>query len=280
MSSILIAAPAKLNLHLEILGRRADGFHALETVFQTVALHDRVGVAVVPGSGIVLTCDDPSLPSDARNLAWKAAAAFLEGREDRRVEIRLEKMIPHGAGLGGGSSDAAAVLRALARLLPGWHDATSLATLAARLGSDVPFFLVGGTALGHGRGEELVALPDLPVQDVTILMPSASVATPAAFAALTETERGPRAASPAAWWQERLSGGDVAGLLHNRLTGPARRLCPEVGALLDYLAGCGVPYLMSGSGAACFALGQVMAPAGVRAWRTTFRRRGDLDDIG
>jgi 4-diphosphocytidyl-2-C-methyl-D-erythritol kinase len=279
MPEIALAAPAKINLYLEVLGRRADGFHELETVFQTLDLGDDVRVSLEAGQGISLSCDDASLPHDHRNLAWRAAQAFLGDHALRKVGILLRKRIPHGAGLGGGSSDAAAVLRALSRLLPEHRSRDDLFAIAAELGSDVPFFLLGGTALGHGRGERLRALPDLARMPVTVLMPLASVPTPAAFAALTDDERGPRQAHSDAWWQERLAGQTWTAVLANRLTPVARRLCPAVGTLLDHLAASQVPHLMSGSGAACFALAHIDAPSDVRAWRTHFRARADLDSL-
>ena len=273
MPSLTLAAPAKINLYLEILGRRADGFHALETVFQTIALHDVVMVSVETGAGVTLTCSDASLPCDAGNLAWRAAAAFLARRPGWRVDIRLDKRIPHGAGLGGGSSDAAAVLRACQRLIGGLEPAT-LADLALELGSDVPFFLVGGTAHATGRGEELTALPDAGPQAVTVLMPEAHLPTPSVFKALTESERGPRTVRGAAWAAAQRP----AELLFNRLAAPARRLCPPADATLGWLETQGLPCLLSGSGAACFCLGTVAPPAGVRGFSSGFRSRSDLDD--
>jgi 4-diphosphocytidyl-2-C-methyl-D-erythritol kinase len=269
-----LAAAAKINLHLEVLGRRPDGFHALETVFQTLALHDRVQVAVA-GEGVALECSDPALAGPG-NLAWRAAAVWLARRPDLGgVRVRLDKRLPHGAGLGGGSSDAATVLRALARLDPAPPPPAEIAAMALELGSDVPFFLLGGTAGATGRGEELTALPDLPACAVTVLMPAATLPTPTVFKALGEAERGPRAARGAAW----AAASAPAALLHNRLSAAACRLCPEVAALLAWLAGRGVPHLMSGSGAACFALAELDPPPGVRAWRTRFRARGDLDAL-
>ena len=280
---LTVAAPAKLNLYLEVLGRRADGFHELETVFQTIELADTVTVELAPGgAGITLRGDAPGLPLDAGNLAWRAAAAFVAGREHAAgaVHLTLAKAIPHGAGLGGGSSDAGAVLRALARLLPGWYSAAELAALAAGIGSDVPFFLVGGTAWAGGRGEILDPLPDLPALPLTVLMPPAMLPTPAVFAALTAEERAPRPARGAQWWRSAVQGADaerLAGLLHNRLTAPACRLCPPLRALLDQLVAARIPCLMSGSGSACLALAEVAAPAGVRAWPTRLRPRARLD---
>jgi 4-diphosphocytidyl-2-C-methyl-D-erythritol kinase len=280
MHRLRLAAPAKLNLYLEVIGRRSDGFHELETVFQTIGLADEVEVAVRDGSGITLACDEPGIPGDARNLAWRAAERYAAGKTPGcAIDIRLVKRIPHGAGLGGGSSDAAAVLRALAVLLPGWHDAAGLAEIAAALGSDVPFFLMGGTAWGGGRGERLVALPDLPRLPVTVLMPSATLPTPAVFAALRDDERGPRVAQGAERWGRRLQAEEPSAWMENRLTGAAVRTCPPVGMLLAWLAERRIPHLMSGSGAACFALAHLDAPSDVRAWRTWLRPRHELDAV-
>jgi len=274
---VILAAPAKINLYLEILGRRTDGFHELETVFQTLTLADQVTVRVSDGGdGVRLLCSDPSLPQDRDNLAYRAAAlvaAAVPGLG--RIEIELEKRIPHGAGLGGGSSDAAAVLRALARL-----DARvrglDLPALALALGSDVPFFLLGGTAHATGRGERLAPLPDAQGGAVTVLMPPERLATPRVFAALTEEERGPRAARGAAAWVQPQA---WRGLLHNRLTAPARRLCPAVGVQLGLLAAQGLAHLMSGSGAACIAFASATPSPGSSAFATAFRARGNLDAL-
>ncbi len=274
------AAPAKINLGLEILGRRADGYHELETVFQTIELADRLLVAIEPGPDAVeLTCSDPTLPSDARNLAWKAAAAVLERMPGLgRVVITLDKRLPHGAGLGGGSSDAAAVLRALARL-DGRVRALPLPALAAALGSDVPFFLLGGTAHAGGRGELLTALDDLPDQLVTLLMPAQGLATPGVFAALSDDERGPRPAQGAAAWGRALAQGPLGAGLHNRLAGPARRLHPGLDALLTALERMDTPCLLCGSGAACVVFGPPpgeLAPAGVTIYSSRLRPRARL----
>lgn len=263
-------APAKLNLHLEVLGLRPDGFHELETVFQTLELADRLELDLEPGAGVELVCDDPLLPGDRRNLAWRAATALLARCPAGRVRLRLAKRVPLGAGLGGGSSDAAAVLRGLNPLLPEPLPAAELAALALELGSDVPFFLVGGTAHALGRGEILTALPDLPRHPVTLFMPEgAHCSTPAVFRALDSAERGPRQARGAAWAATTR----VEDLLHNRLVNAAQRVCPAVAELLAWLARQGVPYLMTGSGAVCFALAHLDPPPGVRAWRTHFRSR-------
>lgn len=146
-------APAKINLNLRVLGKRPDGFHALETLMIPISLHDSLTVQKAT-TGITLTCSDPSLPCDAGNLAYKAAALFFEHFKIRDgVHLHLEKRTPHGAGLGGGSSDAATVLRALRTTFNVNASDEELAGLASKLGSDVPFFVYLKPAWCKGRGE-------------------------------------------------------------------------------------------------------------------------------
>ena len=274
-----LAAPAKINLHLEVLGRRDDGYHDLETLFQTIELHDAVGLAIESGHGIQLTCSDPTLPQGPENLAWRAAQQFIDRRPlPGRVVIHLDKRIPHGAGLGGGSSNAATVLRGLNRLSKEPLPAAELQALALGLGSDVPFFLTGGTCHALGRGELLSELHDLPRLALTVLKPSHRLSTPAVFKALTEAERGPRVAQGVAWFREIITHLPAPTLV-NRLTGPAIRLEPQVRDLLAWLAGHQVSHLLSGSGSACFAFAHLDPPAGVRAWKTWFRPRSRLDAL-
>jgi 4-diphosphocytidyl-2-C-methyl-D-erythritol kinase len=148
-------APAKINLYLHIRGRRPDGFHELETLMALISVHDTLDIDLLPaGAGIEFSCSDPALADAKDNLATKAARIFIdEFKLETGVRIHLEKNIPIGAGLGGGSSDAATVLRVL-NILTGLHaPAAKLAELAARLGSDIPFFLHPPTAICRGRGE-------------------------------------------------------------------------------------------------------------------------------
>lgn len=175
-----VRAFAKINLTLKVLGRRADGFHELRTVFQTIGLHDVLDFRYTPGRRTSLTLDDPLNLED--NLVLRAARAFRERfRVGGALEIKLTKRIPAGGGLGGGSSDAAAVLLALPALTGRRASLHDLMELASGLGSDVPFFLVGGTALGVGRGEELYPLPGLPPLPVLVLAPPLHVPTPEAY---------------------------------------------------------------------------------------------------
>lgn len=190
------AAAGKVNLWLSVKGLRPDGYHEIESLFQTVSLADRVEVIARQEVGIQLLVRDrpgvpgrirfgtaradlPGTPAGPENLAFRAAAAFFQragGRAGRGgVAIRLTKALPVAAGLGGGSADAAAVLRGLARLYPGALKAGELEELAADLGADVPFLLVGGTAVGRGRGEVLEELPALPEYPCLLLRPMVAV---------------------------------------------------------------------------------------------------------
>jgi 4-diphosphocytidyl-2C-methyl-D-erythritol kinase len=158
-----VPAPAKLNLGLEVVGRRADGYHDLATIFLTVSLFDELSVASAPGTSIGLECYGSDLPPQ-ENLVWRAAEAMQHAAPGNGALLRLEKRIPIAAGLGGASSDAAATLLALRELWQAGASDDMLAKIALKLGSDVPFLLRGGCALGRGRGEELFPLPQPLVQ--------------------------------------------------------------------------------------------------------------------
>lgn len=179
-----IAVPSftKINLGLEIVGPRPDGFHEMVTLYQTIGLTDVLRIRARAGRGIALTCSDPSVPTDGRNLVVRAYRAVrgLVG-ELPGIDVHLVKNAPAGGGLGGGSGNAGAMLLALDHWLGLGLGAARLAPLAAGLGSDVPFFLVGGLALGIRRGELVVPLPDVPRWHVVLVRPAASVSTAAVF---------------------------------------------------------------------------------------------------
>ncbi|MGB9609739.1 MAG: 4-(cytidine 5'-diphospho)-2-C-methyl-D-erythritol kinase [Bryobacteraceae bacterium] len=179
---------AKVNLSLKVLGRRPDGYHELRTVFQTVGLADRIEFEFSPARrGLQIELDDPL--GIENNLVLRAARLFCESERVRgRLRMRLLKRIPMGAGLGGGSGNAASVLLALGPLTGRNADPRRLHALAASLGSDVPFFLYGGTAVGLGRGEELYPLPDAPAWPALILAPDLHVSTAEAYRALGRPE--------------------------------------------------------------------------------------------
>ena len=196
MLTLTGSAPAKINLGLRILGRRDDSYHELRTVFQTISLADRLSVAYTRrGDGEVsLDCDVAEL-AGPKNLAAQTATTLLKaGKYQGRVRIVLEKRIPAGAGLGGGSSDAAAVLSALRLLLRPAPTVAMLYDIASQIGSDVPFFLFGGTAVGVGRGEEIYPLPDALRRWLVLLAPETTVSTAEAYGRLAESRS--KAGSP------------------------------------------------------------------------------------
>jgi 4-diphosphocytidyl-2-C-methyl-D-erythritol kinase len=188
---IRLLAPAKLNLHLEVLKLRHDGYHEVETVLQAIDLQDRIQVTMRgPRRGgqpevEVLMRPAGVVPEDTQNLCWQAAALFCQRLGvSGQIQVEVDKEIPVGAGLGGGSSDAMAVLVACNRLFDSGLDLDELAAMGAELGSDVPFFARGGTQLARGRGTDLTPLPNLKRVPFIVLKPAFSVATEGAYRAL------------------------------------------------------------------------------------------------
>jgi 4-diphosphocytidyl-2-C-methyl-D-erythritol kinase len=184
--TLRLRAFAKINLGLQILARRADRYHELRTIYQTLALHDRLELCLRPDAhGVEVTCDDPAVPSGPHNLVHRACTLWREVRGARcGIRVQLQKRIPAGSGLGGGSSDAAATLIGLERLTGNRLDASTRFKLAARLGSDVPLFLYGGRVLGCGRGERVYPLLDLPRRPCLVIFPAFAISTAAAYKAL------------------------------------------------------------------------------------------------
>jgi 4-diphosphocytidyl-2-C-methyl-D-erythritol kinase len=184
--SITVLAFAKINWSLRVFGKRADGYHEINTILQTINLYDTVSFQVIDAPQISLWCDDRSIPNDENNLVCRAAAALRDRYSIKPgVRIRLEKRTPSEAGLGGGSSDAAATLVALARLWQIEESADDLLEIASRLGSDVPFFFYGGTARGTGRGNSIEPLADAPEKYLLIIKPNVSVSTATAYELLS-----------------------------------------------------------------------------------------------
>ena len=182
--SPLFRSFAKINLHLQVVGRRADGFHELRTLFQTVADHDLIRVELTRGE-VELSIAEGEVEAGEGNLALRAARAYLKHwAPGIGTRIELFKRLPIGAGLGGGSSNAATVLMALADLTGVPADRGELREVARSLGADVPYFLIGGTALGVGRGDEIIALPELEETSVWLVTPPINISTRAVFAAL------------------------------------------------------------------------------------------------
>jgi len=260
---IRIRAHAKINLTLHVRGVRPDGYHELETVFQSLALHDVLTCRLRPGP-FSIRCDDPGVPTDERNLIWRAAQRLWEmlGRQGsvRGVEIVLGKQIPMQAGLGGGSADAAAALVALSRVWAA-ERRVDLAAVAAQLGADVPYFLMGGTALGLSRGDDLYPLPDLPPYQVVLGLPAFGVSTVDAYGWFDRDGAGASrtlvagVAGIPAWPGRRL-------IVANDLEAPVVARHPEIGTLRDRLVKGGArAAAMTGSGSAVFGLFDSVIPA-------------------
>lgn len=264
MTTLIVPSYAKINWTLEILGRRPDGYHELRTLLQTISLRDRLTFTEAE-DGIELATDDPQLPADRSNLVWRAANALLELTGVRRgAGISIEKRIPMGAGLGGGSSNAAVTLLALNRLWDTRLDLPALHRLAARLGSDVPFFLTGGTGLGVGRGEEVYPVADINEEHILLVNPGLHIPTAEVYSGLPPelTNPEPLAKMPLSFEaahaavQVGIGGaGRIIPFLHNDLEIPVLRkysVIPEIRARLRDSGASGV--LMSGSGSTVFAI--------------------------
>ena len=300
IGSLSLRAPAKLNLGLRLLGVRPDGYHLIESLFAPIELWDEVELEVLPGSReidleVELAPDSglpPSLariPSGPENLVWRAASAFCAAYDVRaRIRIRLRKRIPAAAGLGGGSSDAAAVLRALATLTrqdDGLGDRAALSKLAGELGADVPFFLQPEPALVTGIGEQIEPVVDLPGLDVVVANPGIGLATAEVYRAADAlgsalTPSGPgstmralsrlRASENLAQGRNQGQARDwrnaLGDLLVNDLEPAGRRLCPPVGRLLTELRRLGaLGASMTGSGATVFGVFASAEEAGAAA---------------
>lgn len=255
---------AKLNLHLQVVGRRSDGYHELRTIFQTIELHDVLYLECTSESGVELTVSEGDAPAGSQNLAARAASAFLERwAPDRGVRIELEKRIPAASGLGGGSSNAATVLRALQDELGQPAPPGELWKLARELGADVPFFLVGGTALGVGRGDEIVPLEDIEPAPVWLFFPAAAISTRRVFAELASVMPEPLAPQIASALVEGRSHGlrDLLGF--NDLEPVVLAGYPAVRAVYNSVLAVGLePVRLSGSGATLFSPDEGCAAVG------------------
>jgi 4-diphosphocytidyl-2-C-methyl-D-erythritol kinase len=181
--SIAVRSFAKINLGLRIGALRPDGFHELRTVYQTIGLHDIVRVKVERGTGIEIRCEDPRVPKDESNTCYRIAECAMDVLKSRgRVIIEIEKRLPVQGGLGGASGNAVAALLALEHVLKKELPGPERLRIAAEVGSDLPLFLIGGTVLGVGHGEEVYPLPDLPPLPCVVALPDIAVSTPKAFA--------------------------------------------------------------------------------------------------
>lgn len=250
-----IEAPAKLNLFLEVLAQEVSGYHQLETLFCALDLADELELERT-AAGISLEVEGAKLGGVEENLVYRAALAYQAARgEPTGVSIRLRKLIPAAAGLGGGSSDAAATLRALDRMSDRPLGAARLLEIGAALGSDVPFFLCGAPlALAWGRGGRLLPLEALPSADVLLVVPARGVPTADAFAALARERHAERASPPRILRSDRLCDWeDVARIAHNDFEPYVFGQLPELGAAKQQLLRQGATMaLLTGSGAAVY----------------------------
>ncbi len=268
-----IFAPAKLNLFLAITGRRADGFHDLVSVVAPLTLGDTLSIEPAPAGTWALQCSDPEVPTDDTNLVLKAARAFVVATHWRGgATFILQKRIPMGAGLGGGSSNGVAALRGLNAMAGMPLNASDLAALAATLGSDCPLFLHDGPVVMRGRGERIEPMPANSVarvrgRRVLVFKPAFGIATAWAYKRLAEMAAEAASSTgeespylPAAAAESRVNEwladphADLEGLLFNTLERPAFEKYLAIPALLERLRAHGVRPLMTGSGSACFAL--------------------------
>jgi 4-diphosphocytidyl-2-C-methyl-D-erythritol kinase len=245
-----ILAPAKVNLSLKILGRQDDGFHELDTLITPISLYDEIRIdKAQPGKGIKFRCDDPSVPQRDDNLAVRAATAFFETTKiEPAVSIELRKKIPHGAGLGGGSSDAASVLLALNDLFDTKFPREALAKMAESIGSDVPFFLFRSAARCTGRGEIVMPLKLHNHFSILLLKPAFAVTTPWAYSRWQHSQQIPGVRYEAQEFADQTFVNDLERPVFEKFVFLAQLKMwllsqPEVGAAL-----------MSGSGSTMFAV--------------------------
>lgn len=258
MRRLEIDSPAKVNWFLHVGPQRSDGFHELETVFQEIDLVDRITIEAAAAT--TLECSDPSVPQDERNLAWRAWALAHQRWQVPPVRIVIQKVIPAGGGLAGGSSNAASVLIALLRLAEIDPAPAEVADLALELGSDVPFFLLGGVAYARGRGEILDRLDAAPEWPLLLIFPGVPVSTPDTFRRLAALRR--EMNLPAGEFCGKEAAARALGALNprelnhlrNDLERPAFDLAPEVAAAARAAMLAGAPMIrMSGSGSTVFA---------------------------
>lgn len=259
MKSVTLRAYAKINISLDVVGKREDGYHLLRSVFQGISLYDDIQVVRDGGEkGITITCNLPYIPTDKRNIVYKVALAFFKeaGITDYSIAIDLQKKIPSGAGLGGGSADGAAVFSALCRLYEISFSTTRATEILTPLGADIPFFLHSGTMLAEGIGEILSPLP--PLQDCFIVLakPRAGANTKAIFTALAEA--GIPTHPDTDGVIEGLKNQDlslIAKSAGNVLENVTIPLCPPIQRLKETLQQQGATLaLMTGSGSTVFGI--------------------------
>lgn len=258
MTTLHESAFAKINLTLDVLGKRPDGYHDLKSVMQTISIRDDIEIDIGTKKPWKLCCDKEGIPTDERNLAWKAAKVYFDalGKDPDGIEIRITKRIPSEAGLGGGSADAAAVLRALNRYYDNPLSILALAELGGQVGSDVPFCTVCGTAMVEGRGERLRKLPDMPDCVFVVCKPGFSVSTPELYKKIDDVAVAKRPDNSA--MESALLAGDLGKIAEN-LCNVFDPLVTSDHLELNYIKSIfnsygSVGQQMTGSGSAVFAI--------------------------
>ena len=258
MTTLYEGAFAKLNLTLDVLGKREDGYHDLQSVMQTISVRDDIEIDIGTGKPWCLKCDKEGIPCDERNLAWKAAKIYFDTlkKDPDGIEIRITKRIPVEAGMGGGSADAAAVLRALNRHYGEPLSIGALAELGAQVGSDVPFCVICGTAMVEGRGERLRRLADMPDCIFVVVKPEFSVSTPELYRKIDEVSIAKRPNNQL--MESALLSGDLEKVAHN-LCNVFDPVVTQDHLELNYIKSVfhqygAIGYQMTGSGSAVFAI--------------------------
>lgn len=258
MVTLYEGAFAKINLTLDVLDKREDGYHNIRSIMQAVSIRDDIEIDVGTGKPWTLICDVEGVPNDQRNLAWKAAEVYLQtiGKDPDGLAIRITKRIPMEAGLAGGSADAAAVLRALNTHYGAPLSILALAELGAQIGSDVPFCVLCGTAMAEGRGERLRKLPDMPDCFIVVCKPEFSSSTPELYRKIDESVIGQRPDHQA--MESALLAGDlgkVAANLCNVFDPIVTKEHLEINYIKSIFNSYGsVGQQMTGSGSAVFAI--------------------------
>lgn len=258
MISLYEGAFAKINLTLDVLDKRPDGYHDIKSIMQTISVRDDIQIDLDTGKPWQLHCTKEGIPTDETNLAWKAARIFFDAvkKDPNGLTIHITKRIPSQAGLAGGSADAAAVLRALNKHYEHPFSILALAELGASVGSDVPFCVVCGTAMAEGRGEKLRKLPDMPDCCFVICKPDFSASTPALFKKLDETTIAKRPDHQAV--ESGLLAGDIEKIAHN-LCNVFDPVVTEEHLEMNYIKSIfnsygAMGYQMTGSGSAVFGI--------------------------
>lgn len=287
VDNLVTLAYAKINLGLAVKGKRSDGYHELQTVMQTIDLHDTVRISLSSNNDIECLCGRLSGP---RNLAYQAAKLFREGLNSQQgIRIEIDKRIPIQAGLAGGSADAAAVLRGLNQLWKQPYSQEEILQLANQLGSDIAFCLAGGTQWAEGRGEKLLPLTEAPEMSLVVVKPQQGINTGESYRQFDQ--RGESHLLSFEAWEEALKSGSIqriALLLSNDLEAGSQQILPLIGGLKNGLLkeGC-LGALMSGSGSAVFGIAASEEQAqriahslkarGYSAWATKTIAPGNTD---